>query len=507
MIINVAEYLLTTSQRYPDQVAVANNEEQCSFRELDAVSRQVATLLFQEAPGQGKPVAILLKKSATSVGAFAGVLYSGNFYVPLDPGSPIDRLRSILDDLQPLAVIVREEDADRLAPAVPDAARQLNVEQALRIEHIDNAQIAQRVAATIDTDPVYVKYTSGSTGKPKGVVLPHRAVIDYIEWAQDTYQLGPSDVIGNQAPFTFDVSVQDIYLSLKTGATLRLIPEHLFSFPAALLKEVSNARVSYFCWVPSVLVSISNLGLLADADTDNLRWVTVLGEVMPTPCFNDWAHHCRHATLVNTYGPTETAIASTYFVLNRQISDDEPLPIGKPCRNTAVWIVDNEGRVVEDSATGEICIRGSGLALGYWNAAEKTAAAFVPIAAHDHYRESMYRTGDLGYWNEHGELMFVGRRDSQIKHLGYRIELGEIETAAGSLPDVDRACVLYDAKGKAIVLFYEAAAELERGALRTALAAKVPKYMLPKTVYHVGAFPLNQNGKIDRKQLGKQFLS
>ena len=123
MIINVAEYLLTTSQRYPDQVAVANNEEQCSFRELDAVSRQVATLLFQEAPGQGKPVAILLKKSATSVGAFAGVLYSGNFYVPLDPGSPIDRLRSILDDLQPLAVIVREEDADRLAPAVPDASR------------------------------------------------------------------------------------------------------------------------------------------------------------------------------------------------------------------------------------------------------------------------------------------------------------------------------------------------------------------------------------------------
>lgn len=501
MIINAIEYLVESCSQHPDRIAIRDGSGDWTYAELDRASRRVASRLIRLDARHKQPVAILVPKSAKCVAAFLGTLYSGNFYVPLDPTSPADRLRRILTDLEPQRVIGTSDLREKVAAALPDPGRFIDLDDALGSDAIDQAAISRRVAAMIDTDPIYIKYTSGSTGSPKGVVLPHRAVIDYIEWAFDLYQLEPGDVIGNQAPFTFDVSVQDIYLTLKSGGRLVLIPEQHFVFPARLIPYIVEQHVSFFCWVPSVLVNVCNMNLLAGVDTSHLKWVTVLGEVMPTRPFSYWKQHCPGATLVNTYGPTETAIASTFYVLDRDFRDDEPLPIGVPCRNTEIVLLDDQERAVPGGATGEICIRGSGLALGYWNDPEKTGHAFVQLPTQTHYPERMYRTGDLGYWNDRGELMFCGRCDSQIKHMGYRIELGEIEAAAGSLPGIQRACVLYDAATKTIILCYEGTAELDRAELRRELATRLPTYMLPKSFHRVASFPLNANGKVDRLAL------
>ena len=507
MIVHVAQYLQTTCNRWPDQPAVIGTDGSLTFRQLDQQARQIAAALIERTPQFRRPVAVLLPRSPTCVAVFQGVLYSGNFYVPLDPNSPADRLAKILNDLSPLAVVLLQHDRQKLEGALPLGTTVLELESTLAAESYsaDDA-IDQRLGQVIDTDPVYLKYTSGSTGSPKGVVLPQRAVVDYIEWAADFYQLTPQDAIGNQAAFTFDVSVQDIYLCLKTGAPLHLIPDSHFSFPANLVSYLDEHQISFFCWVPSVLVSVSKLDLLASADLPDLRWITVLGEVMPTRHFKYWAQHCPQATLVNTYGPTETAIASTFYVLDRAFEDDQPLPIGRACRNTEILILDEQRQPVDNHQTGEICIRGSSLALGYWNDIEKTANAFANIPHHRHFPEKMYCTGDLGYWNERGELMFVGRLDTQIKHLGYRVELGEIEAAASRIPEIQRACVLYDVAHQQLVLLYEADRELDRGALRKRMAQTLPAYMLPRAFHRLSSFPLSANGKVDRKRLQSQYL-
>ena len=508
MTVHVGQYLQATCDRWPDQPAIIGAETSLTFGQLAAQARQIAAALIDASPLTKCPVAVLLPRVPTTVAVFQGVLWSGHFYVPLDPQSPLERLGKILADLSPLAVVLSQQDRSRLTQILPTQTNVIELEATLSTESTDVREpIQRRLDQTIDSDPVYLKYTSGSTGHPKGVVLPHRAVVDYIEWAAAMYQLGPHDAIGNQAAFTFDVSVQDIYLCLKTGAPLHLVPESHFSFPANLVDYLSAHQISYFCWVPSVLVSVSKLNLLAGVELPQLRWITVLGEVMPTRHFQYWATHCPTATLVNTYGPTETAIASTYYVLDRAFDDNQPLPIGRACRNTEILILDEQQLPVGDQQTGEICIRGSSLALGYWNDTEKTAHAFPEIAHREHYPEKMYRTGDLGYWNEHGELMFVGRLDTQIKHLGYRIELGEIESAASRVAEIQRACVLYDDSRQQLILCYESARELDRGALRKELAETLPAYMLPRLFLQMTTFPLNPNGKVDRQQLQSHFLS
>lgn len=501
MIVNLVEYLETTGQQLPDELAVLAGDRQMTFAEWRMASRQLGVRILQRAPTQAnRPIVVVLPKGVDALVAFLGVLYSGHFYVPLDGSSPASRLEKIFADLQPMCVVTAVPFVERLTAAGCDPSQLLLIDEACAVGPDDEQALTEGYRSTIDTDPCYIKYTSGSTGDPKGVVLPHRAVVDYIECAQDMYHLNQDDVIANQAPFTFDVSVQDIYLSLKSGATLLLVPEQHFVFPANLITLLTEQRVTFFCWVPSVLVNVCNLDLLRDVET-SLRWVTVLGEVMPTKPFKYWAEHCPQATLVNTYGPTEAAVASTYYVWQRPIDDGQPIPIGHPYRNTSIFLLDENEQLAGPGAVGEICIRGSSLALGYWNADESTRNAFTGNPGQTHYPETVYRTGDLGHFNEFGELMFVGRRDTQIKHQGYRIELGEIEVAAAAVAGVQQACVVYDHQRRQIVLFYSAASELNAAEWRKTLAESLPAYMLPKAFHRLDEFPLSAHGKVNRKRL------
>jgi non-ribosomal peptide synthetase component F len=260
-------------------------------------------------------------------------------------------------------------------------------------------------------------------------------------------------------------------------------------------------EISFIFWVPTIMVNIANLGLLGSADLGKLKKIFFAGEVFPTKHLNVWRKHLPEALFVNLYGPIEITVDCTYYVVDREFRDDEPLPIGFACRNTSILILDENDQPAHDNQPGELCVRGSSLALGYWNDPEKTAKAFVQNPLNKHYPELIYRTGDLVCRNDRQEILFLGRKDYQIKHLGYRIELGEIEHLVTSTGLVDNACVLYHRERKEITLFFEAKDKVPPSTIRQGLAAVLPKYMLPTAFRQMEALPRNPNGKIDRQGL------
>ena len=249
------------------------------------------------------------------------------------------------------------------------------------------------------------------------------------------------------------------------------------------------------------MVNIANLDLLATCNLERLSKVFFIGEVFPTKHLNYWRRHLPGAMFVNLYGPIEITVACTYYIVDRELADEEKLPVGFACRNTEMLILNEQNQLTKVDEPGEICVRGSSLALGYYNNAERTARGFVQNPLNPHYPELVYRTGDLGYWNSRGELMFLGRKDFQIKHLGYRIELGEIEHAVLQMDGIRNCCVVYNQDKKEITLFYECDQELAPGFIRDRLSPYLPKYMLPTVFNRMELMPRNPNGKIDRQKL------
>jgi D-alanine--poly(phosphoribitol) ligase subunit 1 len=371
----------------------------------------------------------------------------------------------------------------------------------------DPAPLPEALPESVDTDPAYIIHTSGSTGVPKGVVIPHRGIIDYIEWARECYRVTEADTIGNQAPFHFDNSTLDLYLCFSTGATLVIIPEELFLFPIKLIEYVARQEIRLIFWVPSVLAAVANTDVLSKTALPRLTKILFAGEVMQNRHLNYWRRHFPDALFSNLYGPTEITVDCTYYLVDRPFADSDPLPIGVPCRNSDVLILNDRNLPAATGERGELCVRGSSLALGYWNNPEKTAAAFVQNPLNPHYPERIYRTGDIVWRDGRGEIYYAGRNDHQIKHLGYRIELGEIETAALAIPEIRNVCVIYDYARTQIVMFYEAPQELSSGVMRKALLERLSKYMLPSVFVCVNELPLNANGKIDRLALASRVAT
>jgi len=249
------------------------------------------------------------------------------------------------------------------------------------------------------------------------------------------------------------------------------------------------------------MVNIANQDLLAKAKLERIRKVFFIGEVFPTRHLNYWRHHVPGAMFVNLYGPIEITVACTYYIVDREFADDEKLPVGFPMRNTDILILNDQNRMAKVDEPGEICVRGSSLALGYYNNPERTAKGFVQNPLNPHYPELIYRTGDSGFWNRRGEVMFLGRKDFQIKHLGYRIELGEIEHALLQVDGIRNCCVVYNQNKKEITSFYESDKELTPAFIRERLLVTLPKYMLPTVFNWMELMPRNPNGKIDRAKL------
>jgi amino acid adenylation domain-containing protein len=503
MQINVIEYfekgaLLTC----PDKVAIVDEGRRWTFRDLERFAKNCAALILKRTEGVNRPLAVLLPKSVESVAADAGIIYSGNCYANLDVKSPPERLKSILKNLEPEFIFTSAAHMPLVHELGLSEEHLLLVEQAMSAEmHYDNPAILARLGRIIDMDPVNIVHTSGSTGSPKGVVLSHRGTIDYLDWSFDALKLDGSEVIGSLSPAFFDIYTIEMNLCLAKGATLVFVPNLYAAFPPKLVQFLFEQKISFIFWVPTMLVNIANLNLLNGTKLEALKKIIFGAEVFPTKNLNYWRRHVPWAMYANMYGPTETTVQCTYYIVDRDFADDEEIPLGFPCGNADVLVLNDEDQPATVGETGEICVRGTSLGLGYWNQPDKTDAAFVRNPLNRHYPELIYRTGDLAYRNARGELMFVGRRDFQFKHLGYRIELGEIEHACLRVNGIHNCCVEYDHSSKEIVLFYESEDELTPAVIRDRLMAFVPKYMLPTVFNRMNCLPRTENGKIDRRTL------
>jgi len=496
MQTNVLEYLEKTARIYPDKIAYTDATYGITFKQVSERAKAIGTFLADKGICK-EPVAVCMKKSPEVFAAFLGVVYSGCYYIPMDVDTSFHRIESIFEAVKPNAVICD----DVMREILGELTVKINIynyDDVVKTP-INTAKLDEIRSNAIDLDPVYSVFTSGSTGVPKGVLCSHRSVIDYADNISQVLKFDNETVFGNQAPLTVDVSLKDIYPTIKCGATTHFIPKSLFSFPLKLMEYVIEHKINTLNWVGSVLATVSACGTFDEIIPEQLRLVNNGGEIFPMAQFLKWKAALPETVFSNTYGPTEITGTACYYIAEREFSPDELLPIGRAYPNSAVFLLDENNQPAKAGELGEICVKGASLALGYWGDFDKTKQAFTQNPLNTVYPELMYRTGDFGRYNEHGELVFVSRKDNQIKHMGHRIELGEIDAVVSKVAGVQSVCCVYVKASDRLILYYTG--ETQNDDIMEYIEKKLPRYMKPYKTIHLDEMPLGTSGKIDRKSL------
>jgi len=506
MQINILEYFLETVNKYPAKTAVIEGDRNISFEQLRKRAVALAFVMINKNDVLNLPIAVYLAKSINTIEADTAITYSGNAYMNLDVNAPLERIHNILNRIEPAIIITDTSHLEKIKTELPSNIKIFMVDEEYPFDEQQEHFLLERLEKLIDTDPYCIINTSGSTGTPKGVVLNHKSFIDFTEWSCDTLKIGNDEIIGSLSPAIFDIYSHELCMMMSKGSTIVILPEHLSAFPIKILEILEKEYITFIFWVPTIMVNIANMDLLTKINLSTLKTVWFAGEVLPTKQYNYWHKNLPNTRFINLYGPIEITLDCTYFIINREFDDCEPLPIGFPCRNTSILILNENNQLCKPGEEGELCVRGTSLAMGYYNNPEKTAAAFTQNPLNKSYPEIIYRTGDIVTENSQGEIMFRGRRDTLIKHLGYRIELAEIEhIVVNILHLVDNGCVVYQSQKKEIVLVYEAREDVPIVEFRKRIGQSLSKYMIPTKYVRMEKLPMNANGKIDRLKLNKEI--
>lgn len=491
---NILEFLEKTTAEYENKTAFTDTSRSATFGESLKNAKSIATVLSDF--GTNKAVAVLIDKSVNCIEAMLGALYAGDYYTVIDVHSPIDRIENILNTLDN-PIIVTDNNSLELANSLglTFCIYELMVETPE-----DELKLSQIRSKMIDMDTAYILFTSGSTGMPKGTVISHRSLISYINWVTEEFGFDNTTSFGSQTPLYFSMSVTDLYSTIKCGCTYNIIPKANFSFPLNLIKYLNDYKINTIYWVPTAISILSNWKAFDFEKPKYLKTVLFAGEVMPTKQLNYWIKNLDGVKFANLFGPTETTDICTYYVVDREFADDESLPIGIACDNCDVFIVKDNGERAASGEEGELYARTSFMADGYYKNPEKTADVFVQNPLNSCYPERVYKTGDIVRYNDRGELIYITRKDFQIKRMGYRIELGEIEAGANSVEKIKACACIYDKDEDCLALVYEGAVK-DSNIVLDAVKKRVPPYMVPDKTLRIKEMPKNANGKIDRKAL------
>ncbi|OEE33121.1 hypothetical protein A1QO_10595 [Vibrio genomosp. F10 str. ZF-129] len=484
-----------------------------SYQNLKESSNSIARYMLNHGVKSGDIVAIFNEKTQYSYSIMIACLKIGATYTNLDPNSPIERLHKMLQVCEPKHYFVNDDkyvrklgDVQVLKECITLYSSKLFTEE-LKLLGTDSLTESEYVNGDM---AAYLMFTSGSTGFPKGVIISHASVLNFIHWAKTTFKITSDDVLTNLNPMHFDNSVFDFYASLFNGAAMIAVPEPTLRVPRTLLDTLNPLNPTIWFSVPSLLVYITKMRAWKEADLSKLRTVSFGGEGYPKSQLRAlWAIMGERVNLVNVYGPTEgTCICSSYPVSKSDLEVDELLPLGPLAPNFDFLIMTNKQEKVDPGEIGELCLIGPNVAKGYYNNWEKSQEVFIRNPYCKAYNQIMYRTGDLVKFDEHENMLyFCGRTDNQIKRMGYRIELEEIEAALGSLEQVNESAIVYhkmeESNGKIIACVcgdYSCEAQILLD-----LRDLLPMYMIPNEVVFLRDLPKNQNGKIDRLALKKEF--
>lgn len=496
---NVLEKFEMVVSEYPTKIAVDDGKTALTFEELKSCAKKYAAVICVSGTDFNEPVGVFVDRTVDSVVMMLAVLYSGNYYIPLDPEMPDEKIKNIFLDSNARVVLGKEENRIKISSV------DSNVEFISTVELNENeGVICDKKYDRNDNNPIplYMVYTSGSTGKPKGVLKSHFATISFINAYTETFRFGADEVIGNQSPLYFDASAKDLYLMLCTGATLILIPKELFTFLVVLIEFMNEKKITFISWVPTALSIIVQMNIFTEIIPKYLKRVFFVGEVMPIKHLKKWKAALPDVQFVNLYGSSELAGICCYYEVKEITEDMDKLPLGESLSNCKVYLLDEDNVIDEREHLGEICVVSDALAIEYFNDKERTQERFQMKEINGECVR-VYRTGDIGKYNANGELVYVGRADFQVKHRGHRIELGEIETVSDSMDAIQRSACLYDYDKKKIVLFYQLneGFDCKEVEILNSLRGKLSDYMLPNKVVGLSEIPLNPNGKIDRPAL------
>ncbi|MDI2590409.1 amino acid adenylation domain-containing protein [Pseudomonas sp. 681] len=480
-------------ERSPDALAVRFDDQRLSFCQLNRRANRLAHYLRELGIGPDSLVGVQMERSLELMIALLAILKAGGAYLPLDPAYPEERLALIIEDASVSVVLTQQRFEPRLK--AHDVAVLCLDDPANDVLHENDANPA---SINRPDDLAYVIYTSGSTGRPKGCMLPHKAICNRLLWMRRHYAVGPADRILQKTPFTFDVSVWELFLPLLSGACLVMARPEGHKDAHYLVEIIKAQRITICHFVPSMLRFF--LKHPAVGECRSLSKVFVSGEALT----HDLLLQCRarlSAQLHNLYGPTEAAVDVTWWLAEPR--EDQRVPIGRPIDNIQIHILDAGSNPVPIGQTGELCIGGVGLARGYLNRPELTAEKFIhdPFSTEPDAR--LYRTGDEARFLDNGEIEVLGRFDSQVKLRGFRIELGEIENTLKSHPSISDAVVLVKDPGSEDpkLVAYVVAEGLDKKAIRDFVKSRLPEYMTPNLVQFVEQIPVTPHGKADRQAL------
>jgi D-alanine--poly(phosphoribitol) ligase subunit 1 len=503
MIALVQQYFAQSAARFPDKPAICCDGASLTFREAEQFSNAFSRALREAGARRGQFVPFFMNKSVRSILSILSVLKADCAYVPLDAKSPAQRLQSILAATAATVVIVDDESQPLLEALLPAAGRP----RLLNISQFKPVDVSPVACQNLSIDVAYVLFTSGSTGVPKGVMIPHQAIIDYIDWCVETYQLTSDDVLSNHAPLYFDNSTFDLYCAFKAGATLHLVHDELNAVIPSLVRWLSERQITTFFCVPSVLSMLLRSRRLKPGNLPRLRHVIAAGEVLQRDVLAEWMALYPNVQFTNMYGPTEITVDCSYHVQRSKPGPDQrSIPIGKARTNMELFVRLEGGALSQaPGAEGELLVRGRSVAYGYLGDPERTRKAFIQNPLHQNFHDPLYCTGDLVRIDERGDYLFLGRADDQVKFLGYRIELGEIEASLVAVDGVQEGVVVFNNSPQEAERELGALLSLKDGvaleAVREALKKRLPAYMVPsRLVVTRDEFPRTSNGKYDRKR-------
>lgn len=501
MEITVLDWLDRTAGRLPDKTAFIDESGILTFDELQQIARQIGSQLLKYKKDR-QPVVVMSGRHRLTPACFLGVVYSGNFYAPIDATMPVARLTQILQVIQSDVMIV-DRDNMKTVEKLEFRGTILILEELMEDTAVDEAGL-ERIRRKMSSDmPLYTIFTSGSTGVPKGVITSHYALMCYIEAVSEVLDIGEVDRLGNQSPLDYIAAIRDIYFPIKDGASTVILPKQYFAVPAKLFEALNQYQVTTLCWSTSALTIPVQMRAFEYEVPRFLKKVCFSGSVMPGRILKIWQEHLPDVLFVNQYGPTEATASCTYYVVKERVTEDTVLPIGKPYRQYQILLLDEQNQETLPGEIGEICILGPALALGYYGTPERSAQAFIQNPLNHAYRELIYKTGDLGRFREDGELEFHGRMDRQIKHLGHRVELSELERVAEEIEGVTESCALYDKEKEYLYLFYTG--ETQKKQISIEMRGKLPGFMVPRKIINLTEIPRLPNGKTDMVTLKTYF--